>query len=194
MKHLYCIRHGTAEHNVLFHKIGKDAYMKIRDSYLLEKGHKESLELGKSWDDISNVEIVFVSPLRRTLQTALNIFKDHTKVEIIALDYLQEFPASLEHINHRQTKKDIMEEFKDTRVDFSLIMCEDDPYWHESHRETMVELNKRANDFIEFVKKRKETHIGVVSHSSFLANFLNGGIVDEDNELEHCTPYIKIIE
>jgi len=58
----------------------------------------------------------------------------------------------------------------------------------------MVELNKRANDFIEFVKKRKETHIGVVSHSSFLANFLNGGIVDEDNELEHCTPYIKIIE
>ena len=194
MQKLYCIRHGTAEHNVLFHEIGTDAYMKVRDSYLMEKGHEESLELGKTWGDISNVEIVFVSPLRRTLQTALNIFKDKDDVEIIALDYLQEFPASLEHINHRQSKTALMNEFKDSRVNFSLIVCENDPYWNETIRETTSELNKRTTDFIEFIKKRKEVNIAVVSHSSFLANFLYGEITDEDNELDHCKPYVKIIE
>ena len=49
MKTVYCIRHGTAEHNVLFHDVGEKAYMMLTDSNLTDKGNTESLTLGEQW-------------------------------------------------------------------------------------------------------------------------------------------------
>ena len=66
------------EHNILFKEIGTKAYTlpKYRDTPLVGKGNFESLGLGKTWGKKEDIDIIFVSPLTRTIQTAANIFKN----------------------------------------------------------------------------------------------------------------------
>ena len=94
-KVLYCIRHGTALHNVLFWEQGEIVYEKYRDTPLVKKGVDEAKALGETWEDIDKIELVIVSPLLRTLQTADNIFckKD---VPMIALDCVREYSQGLD--------------------------------------------------------------------------------------------------
>ena len=95
-KLLYCIRHGTALHNVTFWKIGRKAYTDFKDTPLIDKGKMEALQLGIDWKNLFSVELVLVSPLSRTLDTAKYIFKDHPNVQVIALDELMEHPQAEE--------------------------------------------------------------------------------------------------
>ena len=41
-KLLYCIRHGTALHNVTFWKMGRKAYTDFKDTPLIDKGKMEA--------------------------------------------------------------------------------------------------------------------------------------------------------
>ena len=71
MKNILCIRHGKAFHNVLIDKIGEKALF-LKESYdapLVEEGIIQAKELGSSSKQLKNIDIVFVSPLTRTLQT-----------------------------------------------------------------------------------------------------------------------------
>jgi len=46
---------------------------------------------------------------------------------------------------------------------------------------------------LDWIGKRPEKNIAIVSHSSFIGMFKDGFIGDENNQLEHCYPYnIKI--
>eukprot|EP00392_Amoebophrya_sp_AT5.2_P005467 g5476.t1 len=97
---VYCIRHGTALHNVAFdtHR-SRDVFFsdQCRDSPLMRKGHQEAQARGRSWkaspadpeyakfapqsssitvDVKSTISLVYVSPLTRTLMTLSNIWKD----------------------------------------------------------------------------------------------------------------------
>ena len=47
MKTLYCIRHGYALHNKLFHYIGSRAYREFRDTPLLYEGIIQAQNLCK---------------------------------------------------------------------------------------------------------------------------------------------------
>ena len=80
-KVLYCIRHGTALHNILFWDQGEIVYEKYLDTPLVKKGIVESLKFGEEWKDIHKIELVIVSPLLRTLQTADNIFCKKTYID-----------------------------------------------------------------------------------------------------------------
>ena len=186
-KILYCIRHGTALHNVLFWEIGETVYRKYRDTPLVAKGRNEAIELGNTWNNIDKVELVIVSPLLRTLQTATNIFckKD---VPMIALDCIMEFPQGLDMCNYRKT----IIEYKPCypNVDFSLITDTESKNWRHDREETKEELNSRIEKMKDFIKSRPEKHIAIVSHSSYLGQFLHNNIGDEHNELKHCFPYI----
>ena len=71
-------------------EIGPSVYRKYRDTPLVAKGRKEATKLGNTWNNIDNIELVIVSPLLRTLQTATNIFSNKN-VPMIALDCLMEF-------------------------------------------------------------------------------------------------------
>ena len=42
---------------------------------------------------------------------------------------------------------------------------------------------------LEWIGNRRETRIAIVSHSSFIGQFKDGKIGDENNELLHCYPY-----
>ena len=96
MKNLYFIRHGLSEHNILFKDFGKSIFYDKRyyDTKLVGQGNEESLHLGKTWDKINNIDIVFCSSLSRTIQTAINIFQD-TRTKIYALDIIKEFKPKL---------------------------------------------------------------------------------------------------
>lgn len=188
MKNVYCIRHGTAEHNVLFHEVGEKAYMMITDSSLTPEGQIESTSLGEDWIDKNNIELVLVSPLTRTIQTAKNIFKQtNPNLKIIAFDELKEYPGSYEPINHRKDKRDLVLKYHST-INFKFL-SEKDSLWNETDIESMETLEKRVKKMKDYILSRKETNIAIVSHNSYLAYFLRGKIADTDNELKHCFPY-----
>ena len=77
-KNLYLIRHGHSLHNELFNKIGVEAFRSALtiDSPLTNEGHLQSIELGNTWQKKNEIELILISPLTRTLETAMNIFGD----------------------------------------------------------------------------------------------------------------------
>ena len=189
MKNIWCIRHGTALHNVMFKEIGSQAYTMKRytDTHLIEKGHSESLELGEIWNKKNEIETIFVSPLSRTLQTANNIFKD-TNIKMIANDEIMEYPQSIEYCNKRLSKNELKKIYP--QVNFNNIPDESTYWSDEPIVETLFELTQRSNKFKEMLKKRPEKNICVVSHSTFLKEFLLGEVGNIEEELGHCEPFL----
>ena len=192
-KLLYFIRHGTAVHNVKFYEIGAKAYIgkENTDTCLTYTGESEATALGNTWKDIKDVDIVFTSSLRRTLQTSRNIFHK-TNIPIVALDLIKEFPQGIETVNKRRNKKTIQMEFP--RIDFRSIYTNEDRLWRPNREESIEEFNGRIKDFLYFLSERPEKTIAIVNHSSFIGQMLFNEIGDEENELRHCYPYKAILE
>ena len=139
MKNILCIRHGKAFHNVLIDKIGEKALF-LKESYdapLVEEGIIQAKELGSSSKQLKNIDIVFVSPLTRTLQTAEYIFENNQKVRIVALDKIKEFPQGIEICNKRRNRIELEEKFK--KVDFSLLDSDEDQMWRADRYEKIEE-------------------------------------------------------
>ncbi len=186
-KVLYFIRHGTALHNVLFWEQGEKVYSKYRDTPLVKKGVEEAKKLGETWEDIDKIELIITSPLLRTLQTTDNIFCKKN-IPIIALDCVMEYSQGLDRCNYRKS----ITEYKPCypNVNFSFIEDDIEKKWRYNRYETIDELDERIKEMIGFINTRKEKHIAIVSHSSYISHFLFNKIGDENNELKHCHPYI----
>ena len=190
-KTLHCIRHGTALHNVNFPKMGRQAYTEFRDTPLVDYGHIESLQFGSKWKDLDKMELVVVSPLTRTIQTAQNIFVTSPNIPIIAVDYLKEHPQSEELCNNRQAVSFLKEKYP--FIDFSNITENNDGMFQAKKRADNIELkylHERIENFKKWILGRPEKIIAIVGHSSFFGEMLFNKIGDEENELIHCHPYI----
>lgn len=188
IKNLYCIRHGYALHNKLFWDIGNKAYEDYFDTPLLKKGYSQAKILNKNWKEKNKIELVIVSPCSRTLDTAKFVFKD-TNVPMIAKDFLIEFPLGGREIcNKRKNITDL----KFMYPNISFESNTDELEW-STEDESIEELEKRIKKMTNWIGKRKERNIAIVSHSSFIGQFKDKKIGDELNELKHCYPYeIKI--
>lgn len=193
MKKVYCIRHGKALHNMLYPLIGEIAYTdkKYTDTSLTDEGHYQSDKLGITWKEKDTIDVVFVSPLERTIETAINIFKN-TNIKMIANEEIIEFSQGEEYINLRK-KKSLLES-KYPQIDFSNI-TEEPKYWTEGRKETITELNERDKIFKDMIKNSKYKKICIVSHSTYLKQFLFGFIdsLKQTDELKYCFPYEKPI-
>ena len=183
-KTLYCIRHGFALHNYIYQFIGSKAYTNFRDTPLLDKGVEQAKTLGENWKKIDDVELVVVSPCRRTLETARSIFQNKN-VNIIAKDFLIEFPLGGNEICNKRRNKTELKHFY-PNVDFNEISEQVD--W-SSCNETVDQLNIRIYEMLKWLGNRKEKTIAIVGHSSYIGQFKDKKIGDEDNELQHCHPY-----
>lgn len=182
-KALYCIRHGRALHNKLFNTIGVNAYREFRDTSLLAEGKEQAKYLRQHWKEIDDVELVIASPCDRTLATATLIF--HT-TPIIALDCLIEYPIGGTDIcNRRMDRSELSILYP--HVNFSQLVPNVMPW--EGENETIEDLNIRIQQMLHWLRWRPEKKIAIVGHSSFLGQFMNNEIGDEENELEHCHPY-----
>ena len=189
LKNILCIRHGRAVHNVLCDEIGEEAYF-LKESYdapLVEEGILQAKELGNNSKQLKNIDIVFVSPLTRTLQTAENIFKKNQKVKIVALDKIKEFPQGIDICNKRRNRIELKEKFK--KVDFSLLDSDSDQMWREDRYEKVEELKERIDEFKKFVMNENDNNIAIVSHNNFLKELLFQNCDDETFILDHCHPY-----
>ncbi len=188
-KTVWCLRHGLSLHNVMYKTMGMSAYTDLEDTNLLEDGFIQAKNTNKNWKEINNIDVVYVSPLTRTIQTALNIFRG-VDVKIYALDLIKEYPASYEKINKRKSKQILIDNYGD-KIDFSLLLNEKDSYWQEGeeNKESIYELKQRVDVAKHFLKHRNEKNIAMISHSSFINYFLYDNLDDENVELKHCFPY-----
>ena len=189
MKTLYLIRHGHSLHNELFPKMGVQAFRipEVRDSPLTETGHTQSKKLGETIGN-KGIELVLVSPLMRTLETAHNIFKDEN-VPIRCIEGLREHPLGLDPCNIRSDVTVLSEKFP--YIDFTHLVSDTDIYW-KTDGETLQELDERIGAFVEYVKGLPETKIAVISHNSWIGRLKDKHISQLENgeeELQHCYPY-----
>ena len=194
-KILHLVRHGHSLHNELFHKIGTQAFRipLTIDSPLTQEGHLQSIELGQSWQNKKEIELVLVSPLTRTLETCMNIFGD-IDIPIISQEFLREYPIGEDTCNKRSSLTLLKNKFP--KIEFQLDV-DQDTLWKEDYRENMIELEQRLEKMITYLQKRPEKNIAIVGHSSFFGQFKDnhiGYIENGDEELKHCYPYEFVLD
>ena len=172
------IRHGEAIHNVLYDRIGTDAFTQFQDTSLTTQGMLQALEARQK---VPEIDVVLVSPLMRTLQTASVIFPG---VKMIALDELMEYPQNTEICNQRSEISDLTNLFP--HVDFSYT-SQDNGF---GVKDADAHLEKQTEKFNKILKSftPNTNKIAIVSHSSWLKHYINGTIGDIYQELPHCEP------
>ena len=180
LKQVRIYRHGQAEHNLEDPKgkilpNGKHASKSfIKDSLLTDNGKKDAESIDLNWLKNSKSKIVFVSPLKRTLQTA-TIAVEANKINSKILSYENLREVNNHHkCNHRDSIKNTEQMF--TNVDFSLIKNHKGPKSgleiRKDFREVIMLLRKRSKKILDFLKERKETHIAIFSHGRLMSSLL----------------------
>jgi len=190
---LYLIRHGYALHNELFLKNGCNPLIfrspEVLDSPLTQYGHDQSIQLGYNWEKKHEVELVVVSPLMRTLETAMNIFGD-TNIPIISLEFLREYPLGRDTCNKRSNRDFLKNKFP--KIDFNNLEHNEDILWRPDTMESIESLENRINTMKKYLLNRQEKNIAIVGHSSFIGYLKDNHIPLMENgdiELKHCHPY-----
>ncbi|XP_019424162.1 PREDICTED: phosphoglycerate mutase-like protein 1 isoform X2 [Lupinus angustifolius] len=197
----WLVRHAQGIHNVEGDKNYK-AYLNPRyfDAQLTPLGWQQVDNLRNHVRDsglIDKIDLVIVSPLLRTLQTAVGVFggegyTDKTDVlplmvanagnssraaisslncpPIVAVELCREHLG----VHPCDRRRSISEcQFLFPAVDFSLIDSDEDDLWKENIRETKEELAARGMKFLNWLWTRKEKEIAIVTHSGFLSHTLN---------------------
>jgi broad specificity phosphatase PhoE len=175
-KTLYWIRHGESLSNI------SESNYKIIDPSLTSKGFeqcnslKKYLEINKI---IDNIDLIVVSPLNRTLETCMNIIdkKLHNNIPIISLDEIREL---IDHPCHKRISI-VEKKNKYSFVNFDRIYDnQDNMYNRFNGNEPKKNVINRCEWFINWLKKRKEKNIMVITHGNFLFPMFSDVLVDVD--------------
>lgn len=166
MKTLYFIRHAEALHNPEVDKYGKSILTnkKYFDARLTDIGLKQCEE---HIDEMTkmDVDIVYVSPLYRTLQTA-NIMFSKSNVRMEALERIRE-RTGVRPCDKRSPKKVLQKDFP--HINFiNCMVGDEDPIWKKDYRETEEKLLLRIKSFLEWIKKTPEKSIVIVTHQGYM--------------------------
>lgn len=179
-------RHAQGFHNVAG-EADYAAYQKeeFEDSLVTPLGDSqcESLNVScKENNSVKNVELLLVSPMRRTLATATQSFPGFIDViPWMANELLREMSGS-----HPCDRRRPILELKSLfpHVDFSLTVHNEDPlYFSQVGRESQESVTKRQRDFFTWLAARSEGEILVVSHSAYFHNMF-ANVLDADLALE----------
>lgn len=204
VKRVWCVRHGQAEHNVeinaemaKFRAEGREwslatsQAMGIRDPALTEFGQKQARIA--STDSVicdsalaasgspERVQLVVVSPLRRTLQTALGLCHrtPDSDFKFLAHPDIQE--CMPEPCDTGRPLQDLKEEFG-SDIDFSMLEQSPDTWFEKPSPlkkdgspddEGQGALASRCCRFTEWLMARPEDRIIVVAHHTLFCHLLN---------------------
>mmetsp|Transcript_46196 Transcript_46196/g.108403 ORF Transcript_46196/g.108403 Transcript_46196/m.108403 type:complete len:231 (-) Transcript_46196:207-899(-) len=173
-KTIYIIRHAQGQHNVS----SRFDFDPVLTSIGLDQVQSQQA-LAQSL----GVDLVVVSPLRRTLQTATGLFPQHEKM--VAFEPLRE--GVTEACNLRLSVEQASAKFP--QVDFSLVdtgadkhlsrflkageTAQPEDYQQLTEADCRIEesekeMDNRAEQVIAFVASREEDRIALVSHCTFL--------------------------
>lgn len=211
-KTIHLVRHAQGIHNVEGEK-DHSAYLsqELFDAHLTPLGWQQVDNLHKHVRATrlsKKIELVIVSPLLRTMQTAVGAFGGEGYVNGIDVPPLMvanagnsDRPAisSLncppfiavelcrEHLGvHPCDQRRSISEYKPLfpAIDFSLIENDADVLWKAEIREKNEDVAARGMKFLDWLWTRKETEIAVVTHSGFLVHTLSAYGND-------CDPSVK---
>lgn len=143
----------------------------LADPKLTIKGISQCISMQEKYNEL-NIKYLFVSPLRRALETANLLFEKHPNrknMKIIVFPLITEMLGGPDEISINMTSK--IEEFLRFGFDFSLLSSSQPyPYYIENinipEREILFDLYKKyGSDESEFVKQ-----IGNLSRSRRITN------------------------
>ncbi|ESQ29598.1 hypothetical protein EUTSA_v10023600mg [Eutrema salsugineum] len=211
-KTIHLVRHAQGIHNVAGEK-NHDAYLSedLFDAHLTPLGWQQVDNLRKhvKASGISNrIELVVVSPLLRTLQTAVGTFggesyrdgvdatplmkagagnSDRPAIPSLNCPPFIAVESCREHLGvHPCDRRSSITKYRELfpAVDFSLIETDEDVLWKPDIREENKDIAARGVRFMNWLSTRKEKEIAVVTHSGFLYQTLNSFGND-------CDPAVK---
>jgi broad specificity phosphatase PhoE len=85
------------------------------------------------------------------------------------------------YCDKRRTRDELSKEFPS--VDFAGLVENEDVHFNPVKRETIAEVVQRAEKFVDFILKRREETIVVVSHGVFLEVLLRHTVLAEFDHL-----------
>jgi broad specificity phosphatase PhoE len=167
-KIIYFVRHGETVLNAQGIRQGAEGP-------LTEKGRAQALATARKFPTgKGKPQIMFSSPFQRTRETAEIIAKAIGIKEIHYLDLLKERRNPTEIIGHSKdepTVKNIVD-----RIDKGFH-ADDLRY---SDEENFIDLRNRAKELLQYIKRRREKRILMVTHSIFLGMVVSYMLRGED--------------
>ncbi|CAA9956720.1 Phosphoglycerate mutase family protein [Pyrenophora teres f. maculata] len=174
---IHLVRHAQGEHNAT-----RD--YSIRDAVLTAKGKEQCAMLRSAFAHHDEIDVVFASPLRRTIQTAALSFGpvlSRQEVPFVLLPALQEVSNIACDVGIADTGADVHKFLPDLftpgEVDFDVAKVDASAvtegwnskqgYW--AYEKTAI--SKRAAELRNWLYQRPEAQVMVVTHGAF-AHFL----------------------
>jgi broad specificity phosphatase PhoE len=170
------VRHAQGHHNV------KNQW-RLYDAVLTPLGHQECAELSKKFPHHDKVDLLVASPLRRTIQTAVESFGPVlTRKEVPFLLQPKAQEVSTRNCNVGFNKERLKHEVRalfegqdigqelETRIDYDLVVegwNSKEGYWGADE----PEVKQRAADLRAWRFDRPEQTILLVTHGAFLHYF-----------------------
>jgi broad specificity phosphatase PhoE len=196
-KTVHFIRHGEGWHNV---------GLANADAHLTPRGWQQAHALGRHMREhvaTAGVQLVVVSPLMRTLETAAGVFGEEESgsagsagdILMVAQGEAAEVRVAHAAMRQRRGVTYIANELCRERlgpsscdgrrsrseaaaafsgVDFSLIDDDKDPHWRPGNVEPEEAVVLRGRQFLQWLMTLPATNIAVVTHSAFLFFTLSG--------------------
>lgn len=152
---LYLVRHAQSESNFKGLNAGQT------DCQLTEKGIEQAKKAGERLKDES-IDVIFVSDLKRTMQTAEEIITYHPDVEVIYEPRIRERHMG---IYDGTAYGSMREECKRQNIDYVDFKPE--------NGESVIELRKRINDFLDWlIDQYVDKSVLLVTHGGIIVNMI----------------------
>ena len=176
-KELVLIRHAEGEHNV---KGGSFSF----DPPLTAKGRQQCRDARRELRKEGELDLICVSPLRRTLETADLCFKDE-RCDRVAVEMLRERTKG--SCNWRRRVDEQQQDFPG--VNYRHIAPGLDPHLNRRD-EPVEEVYDRSLEFLQWLADQPETRVAVVSHWQVLYHgllpILDPEADSSENSFKNC--------
>ena len=151
---LIFLRHGEATDNVKELISDEEIYWSI----LTENGKKTVMESIKSLPD--NIDIMYVSPLPRTIETAHFVYEKNPSIKVVMEDRIRE----IRYGKYSHCKNN--EELDETR---NKQIAGDYLVRFGEYGENKLEIETRLSNFLMDISKTNYNNILIVSHGSVIS-------------------------
>lgn len=178
IKQIYILRHGETDWNVQNKIQGSEADIDMNDN-----GREQALTTGKylaRYQLDKNFDIVYTSPLKRTVETATIVADEINYTnKIIYCDELKEIRAGLlsgttEHDRNSDSFVDynnLILEYKDIIDPINKMKCMvvNQKKISEIYlKETFTDATERINKILQIIKESSDQKILLVTHTNFI--------------------------
>lgn len=137
------------------------------DSSLTENGLTRSRGIAAE----CGAEVVFTSPMLRSLQTVFAAFPA-TEIDVLACEQLR--PRISAHM-HSQRRSRSSLEARFPGVDFSNVKHDADTLW-STQKESRGSIDLRIEAFLKMLNSRAEKNVAIVTHFSILLGLFNSSM------------------